>query len=356
MAEEDDDSQKTEEPTQKRLDDAIKKGQVIYSKEVTSFLMLFCITITILTFIPYNSKKVSFWLQNFFSDLHVYEINDANVKTIFITTIKNAVLPFFLPLFLIMVIAILSSLLQSGHMIFSFDPISPKWEKLSPLKGLKRMFSVRSLIEFFKGLVKITFIGIVLYLTIYPDLNKIITLHELSEIGIMAFLLSLIGKMLIATCIIFGFIGISDYFYQRYQYFKSMMMSKEEIKEEYKQMEGNPEVKAKLKQLRTKRAKQRMMANVPKADVIITNPTHFSVALEYKEDSMRAPKVIAKGQDLVALKIREIAKFHNIPLVENKQLARALYANAELDEEIPLEYYKAVAEVISYVYKIKGKR
>ena len=250
--------------------------------------------------------------------------------------------------------AFVSALGQNG-VIASFEPIIPKLEKISVLKGIKRLFSLKSVVELLKGIAKISLVAIVGFVAIYPELIRMETLHTYSMDNMLALLNTLAIRILIGASVIMGVVAVADYAYQKHEYIKNLRMSKKDIKDELKQTEGNPEVRARLRQIRMQRAQERMMAAVPTADVVITNPTHFSIALKYDQESMRAPVCVARGQDHIALKIREIAKEHDITIVENPPLARALFDTMDIDEEIPNEQYQAVAEVISYVYKLKGK-
>ena len=259
------------------------------------------------------------------------------------------------PMFaLFVVLAIVANVGQFG-LIWSTKKVEPKPDKLNPLSGFKRIFSSQSLMEFVKGILKLTLVSVVAFglsipllsdLELLPAISTGEALHRIHELAIL---------MALATVGVMSAIAGLDYAYQRYAFMKQMRMSKQEVKDEHKQTEGDPQVKARIRSIRMDRARKRMMANVPKADVVITNPTHFAVALEYKMETMPAPKVVAKGQDFIALKIREIAEENEVPIVENPPLARALYNSVELDEEIPPEHFKAVAEVIGYVMRLKGK-
>ena len=214
---------------------------------------------------------------------------------------------------------------------------------------------MRSVVEFIKSLLKITIVGSVAYIVVHPNIDYVRLMPDEDIQDIMHYLGAVTGKMLIGVTTVMFLIAALDYFYQRFEYMKNMRMTKQEIKDEYRQQEGDPHIKQKLRAIRRDRVRKRMMAEVPKSDVVITNPTHFAVALKYDEATMQAPKVLAKGKDKVALRIREIAEENKIPIVRNPPLARALYDNAEIDKEIPIEQYQAVAKVIGYVYKIKGK-
>jgi flagellar biosynthetic protein FlhB len=357
LAEDDDDSQKTEDPSERRLEEAFKKGQVVYSKEITNFLMLLVLTFTISWVAPSIMRKTSYNLSGFIEHSHEINVDEGSLGRLLLDVFGQNFLLILLPIAVMVSVSIFSSFMQNqGRFLFTDDPLSPQLDRISPLKGLARMFSMRSIVEFIKSIIKIVIIGTVGYLSVSSQLVKIRTLHENSLSGALSFLLKLSVDMLIAICIVMAIIAALDYLYQHYEFMKSMRMSKHDQKEEYKQTEGSPEIKSKLRQIRMERAKKRMMAAVPSADVIITNPTHFSIALKYEPGVMSAPQVIAKGQDHMALKIREIAKEHKIPLIENPPLARTLYASVDIDAEIPVEHYKVVAEIISYVYNLKGKK
>ena len=352
---EQDKEQKTEEPTGKRLEEAFEKGNIPHSREVTSFVMLAMLALVVSWFAPsilYNTKVM---LTPFLADAESIPVDQEGLGNVLSDLMVTSVFILAVPLFGAMLAAIIANLMQNGF-LFSTEPVMPKLDRISPLSGIKRLFSIRSVMEFVKGLIKIIIVGAVAFVAVYPELVHIKQLPSSSvEAGLM-FLGSLAARMTIGVAIAMFFIAILDFLFQRYQYMKSLRMSRQEIKDEYKQSEGDPVIKGRLRRLRMERARKRMMAEVPKADVVITNPTHFAVALIYDNLKMKAPKVVAKGQDLIALKIREVAKEHDVPIVENPPLARALYDSAELDEEIPVTHYEAVAKIISYVYKLKGKK
>lgn len=350
MAEDQDNAQKTEEPTQKRIDDAIKRGNIAFSKEVTSFIMLSLLTIFVLWLSPALMKSANYTLENYITQPHNFEINfeGDDLLRLAMKILADVGYLLFIPFAICILGAFSGSFLQNG-IIFSPESISPDLSKISPLAGFKRIFSLRSVVELIKGLIKITLITLVVYVAIKSDLDSIVILHELNFAGILSVLAKLVSKSLLAICGIMGLIAGFDYFYQRMEYIKSLRMTKQEVKEEMKQTDGNPEIKAKLRSLRLERARKRMMAAVPKADVIITNPTHYSIALKYDTNKMPAPQVIAKGVDKVALRIREVAKQNKIPLVENKLLARSLYESVDLEDFIHVEHYEAVAKIISKV-------
>ncbi len=356
MADDDqDDSQKTEEPSQKRLEDATKKGQVPNSREVTSFLMLLAFALSIIWMVPSIMTDTTIELSKFISMPHNFRIDSQSLSLLSSNLLAKMLGWMFTPVIIIVLVIFLSSILQHG-IIISTDPLMPKLERISLIKGLGRMFSTRTIVEFLKGLFKITLIAIITAITVYPYLTNLKQLVAMSIGGILALLLKIITSILVGICSFMAIIAVLDFLYQQFEHIKSLKMSKKDVKDEYKQTEGSPEIKAKLRELRNERANNRMMGKVPDADVVITNPTHYSIALQYEEGITNAPILVAKGQDLIALKIREIAKENDIPIVENPPLARALFASVEIDEEIPFEHYNAVAEVIKYIYKLKGKK
>lgn len=357
MSDEDQDQDsKTEDATPRRVEDAIEKGQVINSKEVSNFAILACLACIISWVLPYLSKQSMLNLADFIVNAHDITVDQKATGLIF----QNLIFFNFKLLssifIMLIVAAILASFIQMGRFNVSLEPLMPSLSKISPLSGLKKMFSLKSVMEFLKGIVKITIIGLILFFIIWNDLNELPGLMNLSLQAFLNFIHDIANDIMIGVMVAMAFIAALDYMYQRYEFYKNLMMTKQEIKEEHKQTEGSPEIKQKLRSIRMEKAKNRMMAQVPDADVIITNPTHFSIALKYDMETMPAPLLIAKGQDTLALKIREIANDNDIPLVENPPLARILYANVEVDDPIPVEHYEAVAAVISYVYKIKKKK
>ncbi len=349
-----DESQKTEEPTHKRLQDALKRGQVVNSREVTSFLMLLVLTATLAWILPYAMGLTHEWFGRFITTPHDFTLDVGNLHQLMADIFLDMLLIFLLIVSAGFIAALVGSFIQHG-LVISGEPMKPKAEKISPLKGLKRMFSLKSVMEFVKGVFKITIIGTVAYIAAAPYLGFLKQLPNYDIADLMVYLDHVALRMMIGVCIVMAFIAGLDYLYQRYEYLKSLRMSHQEIKDEFKQMEGDPQVKAKIRQIRMERAQNRMMANVPEADVVITNPTHYAVALAYQTGAMGAPKVVAKGQDHIAMVIREIATEHDIPIVENPPLARGIFNAVELEDEIPTAYYQAVAEIISYVYRLKGK-
>jgi flagellar biosynthetic protein FlhB len=257
-------------------------------------------------------------------------------------------------LIIFVVAAIAGTVLQVG-LVFATQKIGFDLSRISPMGGITRLFSPKSGVEFLKNLVKVGAVAAIAGWATLPSMGALKYMVQEPAEYMPHEIYRLILKLLIAVMSIVTVMAMFDYAYSRFSFMKSMRMSKQEVKEENKQSEGDPVVKARLRSIRMNRARKRMMAAVPKASVVITNPTHFAVALQYDMGASGAPKVVAKGADLVAFKIREIAKENDVPIVENPPLARALYANVEIDREIPPEHYKAVAEIISYVFRLKGK-
>lgn len=350
-----DQSQKTEEPTQHRLDEAQKKGQIPYSREVNNFFVMLALALMIAWIFPVTMDNIKNALAPYIVSPHDILIDPTSLRDTVGNTFIDMGALLLAPLAIVVLLVIGAALIQS-KMLFAVERIKPKLEKISIIKGTKRLFSMRSVVEFLKGVIKITIVTVVGVFAVYGDLPRlrILASYEITET--LTFLGMLALKVMVAACCIMFFVAILDYVYQRFEFMKQMRMSKKEIKDEHKQQEGDPMIKGKLRQIRMERARQRMMASVPSADVVITNPTHYAIALTYETGTMRAPILVAKGVDTVAFRIRDVAKEHDIPIVENPPLARALHANVDIDEEIPYEHYKAVAEVISYVYKLKGRK
>lgn len=348
-----DDSEKTEEPTQKRLEEAIKRGQVYQSREVNSLFLLFAFALLLAWVADDVMEETARAMSQFIQRPESMPADRAALGDILKETTGNVAVAILWPMLAFVAAALLAGLGQKP-LTLSADPIKPKLEKISVIKGIGRMFSLRSVTEFLKGVVKITIVGIVAFLVVYPRKEELQRLPNTELSGLLDFLKDTAVTMLIGVVIVVFFVALLDYFYQRFEYMKNLRMSKQDIKDEYKQQEGDPMIKQRLRQIRMERAQKRMMANVPGADVVITNPTHYAVALNYNQDSMAAPEVIAKGKDKVAFRIRDLAEKNDVPVVENPPLARALFA-VDVEDEVPLEHYKAVAEVISYVYKLKGQ-
>ncbi|MEQ8968479.1 MAG: flagellar biosynthesis protein FlhB [Azospirillaceae bacterium] len=355
MAEDQDDSQKTEEPTRKKLDDARNKGQVATSQEVKHWFVLFAGLLLIALFGPIALGNLVGGMRGYLTTLHALPTDPRALIDMMATSMVTITGILALPLIALVALALAGGLVQNG-LLFTVEPLKPKLEKISPLKGLKRQFSLKSLVEFAKGIAKITIVGVVAGLIVWPDLAAIDSYAGLPAAALTTRIWWLAVKMMLAVLGVMAAIAGLDFLYQRFDYNKQQRMTKQEVKDEHKQTEGDPMVKARLRQIRQERARQRMMAAVPSADVVITNPTHYAVAMAYDPDSMGAPRVVAKGVDNLALKIREVAEANHVPVTENPPLARALYAAVEVDQEVPPEHYRAVAEVIAYVFKLGNRK
>jgi flagellar biosynthesis protein FlhB len=354
MAEDQDDSQKTEDPTQKRLQDARDKGQVPMSREVGSWATMSAILFVIVACAPGMARDLTASLSGFLGSMHAVPMDAGNVGRVLMEAALLIVGELALPLAALAAVGIAATLFQTDGLV-SASSMKPDPGKLSPLKGLSRMFSAKGLVEFAKNLVKLFVVGAVIAWVLWPMMATIEHFAGLDMGRVLAEARELTVRMLVAVIIVLTLLAGADLIYQRHAFRKQLMMSRQDLKDEFKQQEGDPTVKARLRQLRMEKARRRMMANVPKSDVVITNPTHFAVALKYDPDTMQAPVVMAKGADLVAQRIRELARENDVPIVENPPLARALYASAEIDEEIPAEHYRAMAEVISYVFKLRNR-
>lgn len=356
MAEDDkpDDSSKTEEPTPKKLEEARKRGQVAQSRELNSWIMLLAATLIIAVGTPYMFSSLSGFLRIFLEQPHLLPQAPGGLTSILGETFFKTLGIVAVPFLLLMIAAFFGPFAQVGMMLAP-EVIKPDLNKISPGKGFERLFSLRSIIEFIKGIFKLVVIGVVGFVIIYPYFDGIEHTIDQSFNLMLDDLLSLTIRLMVGILVVLLVVAVADLLYQRWEFTKQMRMTKQELKDEYKQTEGDPYIKGRLKQLRMEKARQRMMQAVPKADVVITNPTHYSIALKYNPEEKPAPVVIAKGIDNVALRIREIAKENEIILFENKPLARSLYDLVEIDEMIPEDMYKAVAEVISFVYQKRGK-
>ena len=353
MSDEPDKTEKTEEPTPKKLEDSRKKGQVALSREINNWVMLLAATILVGFLMGPMFDRLYAHLQTYIEMAHAFPSIPGGfllLKDSFWTVMSILLLPFLLLLFA----AFIGPFAQVGP-LFAFESLKPDPSKISPIKGFGRLFSGQSLMDFAKGLLKLSAVGAVGYLMVRPYLNALDHTIALPWPDLLMEIKGLVLRMMAGILIVLLVVAIIDLLYQRYKHYEKMRMTKQEIKDEHRQSEGDPLVKAKLRQLRMEKARQRMMQAVPEADVIITNPTHFSIALKYDTSVSDAPIVVAKGVDNVAMRIREVAKEHDIILYEDRPLARTLYDTVEIDDVIPTELYKAVAEIISYVYQKKGK-
>lgn len=355
MAESDDNSSKTEEPTQRKLDEARKKGEVVVSREVSHWFMVLAGALFILMVAAPLMRNVGVALLPLITKPHEIAVGNLHeIGGVLFTILKAILAALLLPFLLFVVAAIAGPMLQVGP-LWAPENFMPKLERISILAGVGRLFSRRNLLEFLKGLFKLSIVAVVVIWMAWPATPTIEHSIEQDIPGMMALLKTISMRILGGILAVMFVIAAIDYLAQRLMFIARLRMSRSELKEEFKQAEGDPQIKQRLRQIRMERARRRMMASVPTADVVITNPDHYAVALKYNPPEDAAPIVVAMGVDLIAQKIKEIARENEIPIVENPPLARALYATAELDRQIPGEHFRAVAEVISYVFKLKNK-
>jgi len=354
MAEDDgDDSQKTEDPTPKKLEEARKRGQVPMSKEVNTWLMLMVSTVVVAAIVPGMMERMTILFRMLLEQS--WQIHgDEALNSVLMRLMIDILGMMSVVLIILFLAAGVGPFAQIGPLL-STETISPKLSKLSPVAGFGRLFSKKSFFEFLKGIMKVVLITWVTIVVLKPFFNGLEHFIDMPIPHVLDEMMSLFIKMMIAILTVLVVLAGIDLVFQRYTHYKEMRMSRQEIKDEYKQTEGDPHVRSKLRQIRMERARNRMMNNVPDATVVVTNPTHFAVALKYIPEEMDAPVCVAKGQDLIALKIREVASENGVVIVENPPLARTLFKVIEIDQTVPPEHYKAVAEVISYVFRLQKK-
>ena len=347
--------EKTERATPKKREDSRKKGQVLKSQDVTSALLLLCVFMFL--FFVSGFMKDRFFLffqQSFASYIPLKTLDGESLMLIYMDVVMEMAI-ILLPVMLIAMLAgVIGNVAQFG-LLFTAEPLKMDLKKIDPIKGLKRIFSIKAIVELMKSILKISFIGSVTVLIIWMNLDKVLNLAFKSPAIAMLTIGKLAAIMGIAASFTLLFISLLDFIYQKYDYEKNLKMSKQDIKDEYKNSEGDPIIKSRIKQLQREMAMRRMMQEVPDADVVITNPTHYAIAIKYEDGNMDAPIVVAKGVDFIAQKIKLIATEHNIVMVENRPLARALYDDVEIGGRIPEQFFKAIAEILAYVYRIQRK-
>ncbi|EIJ81484.1 flagellar biosynthesis protein FlhB [Bacillus methanolicus PB1] len=346
--------EKTEKATPKKRQDARKKGQAAKSQDVNTAVNLLAVFIFFMFAGEFLLDHILGVFKHSFQNYLVVEMTENNLNSIMIEILKELT-SILGPIMLVALIAgAVANYFQIG-LLFSPEAVQMKLEKINPIQGFKRIFSLRALVELFKSVLKISFVGIVTFTVLWKRIDEILLLSHKSAGAALAAIASLTVKMGLIASIALLFLASLDYLYQKYDFEKSIRMSKQDIKDEFKNIEGDPLIKSKIKQRQRETAMRRMMQEVPKADVVITNPTHFAVALKYDEQKMDAPYVVAKGADYVAQKIKFIAKENDVITVENRPLARALYEQTDIGETIPEQFFKAVAEILAFVYRIKNK-
>lgn len=344
--------EKTEAATPRRREEARKKGQVFKSTDLNSAVILLAGSVTVFLTFPYMVSSLQEFTSVYLLDRGLYDFTNEYAYLLLVEVIRllaQLTLPVLVVTF---ITALLITYLQVGF-VFSADPLTPKLSRINPIEGFKRVFSKRAIVELAKSLIKVLVTGFIVYTVMKKYYHIFPRFVDMELAATLKILSSIILEMALKVGIVFIVIGVLDYIYQWYEHEKSLKMSKYDIKQEYKQIEGDPLVKSHQRQVQRDIAMKRMMAEVPGADVVITNPTHFAVVLKYQAETMDAPVLVAKGQDFIALKIKEIAAANNVAIVENRLLARTLFNAVEIGSLIPEELYQAVAEVLAFVYRQK---
>ncbi|MEC8972123.1 MAG: flagellar biosynthesis protein FlhB [SAR324 cluster bacterium] len=347
--------EKTEVPTEKKRRESREEGQVAFSKELSSAALLAGIVLTLVATSPIILDAMRQLMSQIFRDLAQSE--ELSIDSIFTLSgeIFSIILPAFAPFVAVIIfVGIFASVLQVGVLI-TFKAIAPKFNKISPLTGLKRLFSSQSLADFLKSMAKLIIVGFVGYLTYIDKITELNGLSVSTPESILIYNFTVVAEVAGKIVLALVAIAIFDYFYQRWHHEQQLMMTKQEVKDETKQTEGDPQLKARIRQIQREMSNARMMQEVPKADAVIVNPTHFSVAILYDRDVMTAPEVIAKGADHLALRMRTVARENNVPILERPELARDLYANVEIGDDIPERFYKAIAEILAFVYRLRKR-
>jgi flagellar biosynthesis protein FlhB len=354
----DEDAEKSQDPSQKRLQEAHDKGDVVKSQEVSTWFVMAGATLIVMAFSGSTSSGIMTTMRGLIANSYDIRVEGPGFIAVIAKLGREVIAATAFPLGLLMLAALAGNLVQH-QLVWSAEGLKPKFSKISPKAGLGRLVSKQALVNFAKGLAKLGLLGAVIGALLWPERSRLEGMVTVEPSVILVITHVLTVKMLGTVVAILAVIAAMDYFFQYRQWYERQKMSFAELKEEYKQTDGDPAVKGKIRQIRQSRMRKRMMAAVPTASVVITNPTHYAVALRY-ERGMNAPICVAKGVDLIARKIREVAGEHGIPIVENPPLARAIHATTEIDREIQPEHYKAVAEVIGYIMRLNrsfaGKR
>ncbi len=346
---------KTEKATPKKRQDARKKGQVLQSREISSALVLMLVFITLRIFGSYMYNEILTYTRKVLTEYP--KIEDLFMPDILLRVFIDSVTVFFKATAPILAVALLTGIVagyaQVGF-LFTLETLSPKFSRINPFSGFKRLFSPKGAVELVKAVLKVSVIGYVAYTYLNGQAESILKMMDMDIIAIGVMVGTISINVAIRICLVLIILSLFDYAYQWWEFEKNLKMTKQEIKEEYKQMEGNPEIKSKIKQRQRQMSMRRMMQEVPKADVVITNPTHFACAIKYDARVSDAPMLIAKGQDYIAMRIKEVAKENKVEIVENRALARTIYDTVDIGKSIPPELYQAVAEILAFVYSLKG--
>lgn len=345
--------ERTEEATPRRLEEARKKGQVAKSRELPSVAVMMAGLLTLFWGSSFFFRQFQGLFEFYFSNLR-FSLSVDNMSVLFWLMLKHYLWflwPFLLILF---VVAFFANYLQVG-LFFSSEALIPKFSKINPLEGIKRLFSLQSWVELLKAIFKVVIVGWVAFAVIVKELPHMMPLMDQSPGQILLYMGNISFEIFWKSCLVMMFLAALDYLFQRWEWQRSLRMTKQEVKEEYKQTEGDPHVRARIRSIQREMARKRMMQAVPQADVVITNPTHLAVALKYESGKMAAPMVVAKGAGVIAEKIKELALKHEVPVLENKPVAQALYKLVEVGQVIPESLYHAVAEILAYVYRLKHR-
>ena len=351
-----DQDQKTERATPKKRRDERKKGNVFSSKDVINLISILMSFYFLRFYFPVLTAKVFEFVHRFMGYMATVQTGTGNFSRTVLLDVGVALVITIIPLLLVAILAAVVGTGLQTRFLFSAEALKPKFSRLNPLQGIKRLFSARSFVELFKSLIKISVILYVLYNFYQNRLVEIARLLHMDVISGVAYILNTVISLIFQICLVFVAIAFADYLFQRWDYEKNIRMTKQEVKEEYKQLEGDPKVKSQIKQRQRKFAMSRMIQQVPTADVIIRNPTHYAVALKYDIDNDNAPVVVAKGSDEIAVRIIEVAEANDVHVTENVELARALFAASELNQEIPFDLYRAVAEILAYVFRTREEK
>lgn len=346
---------KTEKATPKKKEDARKKGQVFQSREMSASLILIIMIVTIKVFGSAMYGQITYYMKKTFTEyLTMKDAFDVSILAKLFIDGMLVLAKTVLPIFLVAVLAALIVGYAQVGILFTLETLKIQGNRINPLSGFKRIFSLRSVVELVKSIIKILIVSWMAYSYLQSRVDEVVTLMSADLLNILYFICDAAFTVALRICFAMIILGLFDFIYQKFDYEKNLRMTKQEIKDEYKQTEGNPEIKSKIKQKQRQMSMRRMMQEIPKADVVITNPTHFAVAIKYDAQKSSAPFVSAKGQDYIALRIKQIAIDNKIQIVENKPLARTLFSTVDIGEAIPPELYQAVAEILAFVYKLKN--
>jgi len=355
MADDRDAGQATEEPTQRRLDEAQAQGDIVKSQEVSTFIVLGGGTLAIAIFGASAAENFVRTFSVFIEQPDQLVVDPGAIMGLMRGTLLHMAMIFGPPIAFLVATALAAHLLQNMPS-FALERLIPDFGKISPQAGLKRLFGLDGVTNLLKGLIKMVIVGSIVWMTLWPMRGQLGLALDESPAEMTGDMIHLLIRVLIAVLSVLAIVAVLDYLLQRHRFYQRNRMTKQELKEEFRQNDGDPLIKARIRKIRMEKARKRMMAAVPNATVVITNPTHYAVALQYEQGKMDAPLCVAKGTDALALRIRAVAEEHKVPVIENPPLARALYATVEIDETIPQEHYKAVAQVIGFVLKLTGKR